>query len=66
MTPEAARQTLLFPQHRMFGEGAGDHLTDGRFRQGVENAPDWNISRNRYWATALPFWKCENKEELED
>lgn len=38
------------------------HLKDGRFAQGLENAPDWNISRNRYWATALPFWKCENKE----
>lgn len=34
------------------------HLKHGRFQQGIENAPDWNISRNRYWATALPFWKC--------
>ncbi len=39
-----------------------EHLKDGRFKQGIENAPDWNISRNRYWATPLPFWKCENKE----
>jgi isoleucyl-tRNA synthetase len=38
------------------------HLKEGRFKQGLENAPDWNISRNRFWATALPFWKCENKE----
>ncbi|MBL8030478.1 MAG: isoleucine--tRNA ligase [Candidatus Doudnabacteria bacterium] len=35
------------------------HLKHGRFALGVQNAPDWNISRNRYWATALPFWKCE-------
>ena len=35
-----------------------EHLKFGRFQQGVENAPDWNISRNRYWATALPFWRC--------
>ncbi len=34
------------------------HLKEGRFKQGIENAPDWNISRNRYWATALPFWVC--------
>lgn len=34
------------------------HLKHGRFKQGIENAPDWNISRNRFWATALPFWKC--------
>lgn len=38
-----------------------EHLKFGRFQQGIENAPDWNISRNRYWATALPFWKCENQ-----
>lgn len=37
------------------------HLKEGRFKQGLENAPDWNISRNRFWATALPFWKCENQ-----
>jgi isoleucyl-tRNA synthetase len=38
------------------------HLKHGRFAQGIQNAPDWNISRNRYWATALPFWKCENQD----
>ncbi len=39
-----------------------EHLKHGRFAKSMEAAPDWNISRNRYWATALPFWKCENKE----
>jgi isoleucyl-tRNA synthetase len=39
-----------------------EHLKHGRFKLGIENAPDWNISRNRYWATALPFWKCDNKD----
>lgn len=34
------------------------HLKYGRFAKSVQQAPDWNISRNRYWATALPFWKC--------
>ncbi len=37
-----------------------DHLKHGRFAKSMEAAPDWNISRNRYWATALPFWKCSN------
>lgn len=36
-----------------------EHLKHGRFALGIQNAPDWNISRNRYWATALPFWKCQ-------
>lgn len=39
-----------------------EHLKRGRFQKGIESAPDWNITRNRYWATALPFWKCDNKE----
>ena len=38
-----------------------DHLKNGRFKNGLETAPDWNISRNRYWATVLPIWKCETK-----
>lgn len=33
------------------------HLKDGRFRHIVESAPDWTISRNRFWASPLPIWK---------
>lgn len=39
-----------------------DHLKHGRFGNSVENAPDWTISRNRFWASPLPIWKKENGE----
>ncbi len=33
-----------------------DHLKEGRFKKGIETAPDWSISRSRYWSTSMPVW----------
>jgi len=33
------------------------HIKHGRFEKTVETAPDWNLSRDRFWATAMPVWK---------
>ena len=33
------------------------YLKHGRFANNIEAAPDWNLSRDRFWATAMPVWK---------
>jgi isoleucyl-tRNA synthetase len=41
-----------------------EHIKFGRFLGILKSAPDWTISRNRYWASALPIWKCGACKEI--
>lgn len=49
-------------QEEMLAENANinwfpSHFKEGRFAKNIQQAPDWNLSRDRFWATALPVWK---------
>lgn len=36
-----------------------EHVKHGRFEKTVQTAPDWNLSRDRFWASPMPIWEGE-------
>lgn len=38
-----------------------EYLKHGRFEKNIEAAPDWNLSRDRFFATAMPVWKGDKE-----
>jgi isoleucyl-tRNA synthetase len=41
------------------------HIKHGRFEKTIQSAPDWNLSRNRFWATPIPVWKGTDEKGKE-
>jgi isoleucyl-tRNA synthetase len=42
-----------------------EHIKDGRFGNFLASNVDWALSRERYWGTPLPIWKCDKTGQME-
>lgn len=42
-----------------------EHIKEGRFGEWLREVKDWAFSRDRYWGTPLPVWKCEHCHHTE-
>ena len=53
----AGQKTEMLEQNSANINWFPEHIKHGRFEKNIEQAPDWNLSRDRFWATAMPVWK---------
>jgi isoleucyl-tRNA synthetase len=52
------RKTDLVAQNQTIGWHP-EHIRDGRMGEWLANNVDWALSRDRYWGTPLPIWRCD-------
>lgn len=61
----AGQQAEMLEQNTESINWFPNHIKHGRFENTVKTAPDWNLSRDRFWATAMPVWKGTDKDGKE-
>ncbi len=64
MNIEGQKQQMLVENTENISWFPG-HIKHGRFEHTIRTAPDWNLSRDRFWATAMPVWKGTDSEGQE-
>jgi len=52
------RKAELVAQNQTIGWHP-EHIRDGRMGEWLANNVDWALSRDRYWGTPLPIWRCD-------
>lgn len=60
--------TTRFKDALLHGNGQVDwrpeHIRDGRYGDWLANNVDWALSRERYWGTPLPLWRCDRCDQM--
>lgn len=59
-----SQKQLMLEQNTEVINWYPEHLKHGRFEKNIQAAPDWNISRDRFWATAMPVWEGVDDQGL--
>ena len=57
------RKAALVAQNQTIGWHP-EHIRDGRMGEWLSNNVDWALSRDRFWGTPLPVWRCEEGHTL--
>jgi isoleucyl-tRNA synthetase len=60
-----SQRTEMLEQNTEHIDWFPEYIKHGRFEKTIETAPDWNLSRDRFWATAMPVWKGINSNGKE-
>ena len=58
----AEQRELMLEQNTEHINWFPGHVKHGRFEKTVQQAPDWNLSRDRFWASPMPVWEAKDKD----